>query len=370
MNSSRAKELPEGKAVNTDIRRGLPSASSAVRYALCPGSFLLEKRMPYDLPSEAAASGTRIHEAISGKVPIELDDNEREIYDRCVAQEVEVRRTAGFNAPDYTFREERMWMSDENGTPLWSGEPDALFITGTSGLVLDYKTGRGDVWEASVNLQLRALAVLAVENYSLTEITVAIIQPLAGKPTIARYTFSDLLVAVAEVSEVMARIKEPNQPRTPSEDACKYCRAKAICPEAQQAVAVIVSTQESAIIDPQELGRFLELAPVALKVIEARKDQAKSFIEAGGVIPGWKLKPGSLVEKITKPEVVWERCERLGMPSEGFMSLLKITKGALKTAIGSVTMEKGKGLAATVDSILEGCTEETQNAPSLVREDK
>ena len=253
---------------------------------------------------------------------------------------------------------------------MWSGEPDALFITGTSGLVLDYKTGRGDVWEASVNLQLRALAVLAVENYSLTEITVAIIQPLAGKPTIARYTFSDLLVAVAEVSEVMARIKEPNQPRTPSEDACKYCRAKAICPEAQQAVAVIVSTQESAIIDPQELGRFLELAPVALKVIEARKDQAKSFIEAGGVIPGWKLKPGSLVEKITKPEVVWERCERLGMPSEGFMSLLKITKGALKTAIGSVTMEKGKGLAATVDSILEGCTEETQNAPSLVREDK
>ena len=59
----------------TDERRGLPSASSFDRLAVCPGSFSAEKNMP-DESSEMSKAGDLGHSCLAGEIPIdELDDD-------------------------------------------------------------------------------------------------------------------------------------------------------------------------------------------------------------------------------------------------------------------------------------------------------
>ena len=69
---------------------------------------------------------------------------------------------------------------------------------------------------------------------------------------------------------------------------CQYCRASGICPEAQEATRTL-STTSSAIIDPTQLPRLLEVCVVAENVIDAVRKKAREILEQGGEIKGWKL---------------------------------------------------------------------------------
>jgi hypothetical protein len=90
------------------------------------------------------------------------------------------------------------------------------------------------------------------------------------------------------------------------------------------------------------------------------------MLEAGHAIPGWKLKPGSVRETITQPETVFGRFVEVGGTQAQFVGAISITKTKLKDAVKSATGRKGKELDAVVETILDGCTESKQTAPSLV----
>ena len=63
--------------MNTDTRRGLPSASAMDRLEACPASFHASKDLP-DSSSEDAESGTRIHKALETGDTSELSPDELE----------------------------------------------------------------------------------------------------------------------------------------------------------------------------------------------------------------------------------------------------------------------------------------------------
>lgn len=365
----------------SDERQGLPSASSAARYAVCPGSFLLEQQVTEpEVSSSDATTGNRIHAVLAGenlhKYPqdlIVLTSEESEIVDRCSQQETILIRSLFNTKPERTIRERRFWSYDADWNRLWSGKPDVVHNVGNRALIADYKTGRGSVEHATGNLQLRALAVLIDEYWEGTEeITVAIIQPLAGEPSTCTYNREDLDQARVQINDLMSRVKRPGQPRVPSTEACKYCKAKPICPEAQAVVETLPATvqKESGeiVMSPEQVARFLEVAPLAEAVIESVRGKARRILEAGGTIPGWKLKPGSIRESITKPEIVFGRFVQAGGTQEQFVQAISVTKTKLKDAVKSATGTKGRELDTKLEGILEGCTEAKQTAPSLVQE--
>lgn len=352
-----------------DERQSKPSASSMERYQLCPGSWRAEQGQP-DETTEDAETGNRIHAALAGEVvtPPMTDDEER-VFEMCKVQaEALIQNTLG----DGSRRtlEEREWSLDER----WSGKPDVVAFNarGTHALVIDYKTGRGDVADATGNMQLRALAVLVADQCWADRVTVAIVQPLAGPVSVCNYNSTDLDRARSEINGIIDAINKPDAPRIPSAKACQYCKAKGVCPEAQKLAAdapLAVSRDGRKLsISPERMAEFLEQVPAIEAVVEAVKAKAKRMLEADPEsVPGWKLKPGAERESITDPTTVFNRASFLGVNAEAFMACVQVANGKLKDAVKLATGDKGKTLDVHLEYVLAGCTETKATAPSLVK---
>ena len=355
-------------------RQGKPSASSMERYALCPGSYAAERGLP-EQTSEDAESGNRIHAALAGEtVTPPLGDDEERTFLVCQSQ-ANALLDAIVPHRDEIVLERRYWRANQ-----WSGKPDVVAIDTLQGhaTVIDYKTGRGEVASAEGNMQLRALAVLVSMEHKLDKVTVAIVQPLAGEASACVYKAEDLRKARTEISEILTAIHQPDATRRPSAKACRYCKAKATCPEAREASVALPlanipeGTTASAIaatLTGETLGEFLKRAEFATKVIEACRDEAKRRLEAGEVVLGWQLKPGSVRETITDPAKVFTRFAELGGTQDKFLPCVSVTKGKLKDALKATTGAKGKALDEQLGAMLDGCTESKPTSPSLTRED-
>lgn len=353
-------------------RKGLPSASSMERYQLCPGSYAAEQGQP-EQTSEDAESGNRIHAVLAGEtVAPPLTDDEQRTMEACWSQ-AKALLDAIVPHRDEMHLERRYWWGEQ-----WSGKPDVVAIDTLQGhaLVLDYKTGRGEVASAEGNMQLRALAVLVALEHPVEKVTAAIVQPLAGSASVCVYEADDLRKARIEVLAILTAIHQPDAPRRPSAKACKYCKAKVVCPEAREASVapplanIPEGTTASAIaatLTGETLAEFLRRAEFAEKVIDACRDEAKRRLEEGEAVPGWTLKPGSVRESITDPATVFGRFVAAGGTQEQFMPAVSVTKTGLKAAVKAVTGAKGKTLDAQIETMLDGCTEAKGAAPSLAK---
>ena len=365
-----------------DERERLPSASSMERLALCPGSFLLEAQHGEKTTSDDAALGNRIHDWLAWR-KVALTHDEQDIADACDAQGNQLLTDwlgTGEMPRVEIIREQRLWARDADGLErTWSGKPDAVIIaedpaTGTRrALVIDYKTGRGDVTQAAGNMQLRALAVLVAEEFVVTEVRVAIVQPLAGRPTVCDYDDIALAVAKVEIDSIVRRATTPGQERKPNPAACKWCSAKHACPEGRNLALAMAQplAREGGVIllTPEEMAGFLHAARAAEAIIESVRDKARRMLEEDeNAIPGWRLKPGVARESITDPQKVFDRVAALGATPERFLSAVTVAKGKLEGIVRELTGEKGKGLKAKMDDILEGATETKHAAPSLAPE--
>ena len=364
-----------------DERHNLPSASAASRYAACLGSFDLERQVAEVESTTDAAIGNRIHAALALETVNDLTTDETWIIDRCREQEAELVANTFGGYETNCFREKRLWSLDADGNRLWSGKPDVIYTAEVQGnqwgLIIDYKSGRGAVEDASQNLQLRCLVALLDESWGFTmdRITVAIIQPLAGYPSVSSYQHQDIHDAVVESSELMSSVKKLGQPRTPSEAACKYCKGKPYCSEARElAVApplsnVPVGTTPDAIastLTNQTLAEFLDRAAQAEAVIEACRAEARRRLAEGDAIDGWTLKDGSVRESITDSEKVASRFLELGT-YEQLAPAITLNKAKLKDAIKTATGFKGQQLTAKLDALLDGCTESKTSQPTLTK---
>ena len=324
----------------TDEREGRISASGINRIALCAGSFNLEYNMPKGESSPAAEMGTRIHEWIAtgnGK----LTPEEEEIGSLCKHYHKEVVDT--INAGDVTevTTEKRLWFGD-----LYSGQIDRIDHIGEEiAIVSDYKTGRMSQGKAEENLQLRAYAVLVKCNFpKLKKIYVAIIQPMTDTPyTIAEYDEDALLQAQSEIFVICTRAYSPMAERTPSPEACKYCRAKSVCLEAGGKVRELVKTDPQVIltITDEQLAEYNRAADVAEAVIEAIRTETRNRLKEGRQITGWEMRVGRNTRAIDNPEDAYTKIQNILDPIE-FAKCCKVSVTSLEKAITDNLQLKAK----------------------------
>ena len=364
----------------SDERLGLPSASSASRYAACLGSWQLEKQIAEGPATKDATIGNRVHAALAMEPVENLTSDETWTIDRCREQEHELVKATFGNSTEEpnVFREKRLWSIDDNGKKLWSGKPDKIYAAGPVGLIIDYKSGRGAVENAAENLQLRCLVALLDENFGFTfdRIIVAIVQPLAGMPSVAVYESQDIRSAIAESAELMEQIQKLGHPRTPSESACRYCKGKPFCPEARDlAVAGPVTNAPEGItpdaiaatLTNKTLAAFLDRAAQAEAVIEACRTEARRRLAEGEAVEGWTLKEGAVRETIKDTETVYLRFIESGGTYDDIMPAITINKTKLKDALKVATETKGKELDAKLAALLDGCTESKASQPTLAK---
>ena len=347
------------------------SASNAQADSLCAARHRLQQGYP-EKEGVYSEFGRRVHEALAGRIPEDkLTTEEFGAYEKCRSAESEALSIYFGGSSGYVIqREQRLWI--DLGKFKHSGQFDMAARLGTRALIGDYKSLWADTPQATVNRQLRDLAVLYWHNnLALEEVGVFVAQP-GHRPDICVYLSGEIERSMFDLATRVANSNDPNSEPVAGEVQCKFCRAKADCP-AHRAWAGPVTLlpverlgPDVRLWTPSEWDLFLSRRAAAKKLIEEIEDYAKVLLEKDpNAIPGWRLKPGTPRHPIKDVQKVYERFDRLGGSLADFMACVTVTKKTLAEKVRAITGYKGGALDSAVDLLTDGTTETTNVAPSI-----
>jgi len=325
------------------------SASRTDRFMQCPGSYRLESLMPYEPAGEAAAIGTAIHELseiiLSGKeVPTGTDPDHV-----AMAQGYADFVNTLVENPRKKLIEVNLDEGLKSLHPALGGTADAILVDGNHLHVIDLKTGRVAV-DANENKQLLTYALGAMRQLkapSTIECTMHIYQPRVGH---SKWTVSgnrlnlhgERLKSAAELA------LSGDAPTNPSPDACRYCKAKTICPSMREKVQETARSDFKP--DTTVTPEMLDDAALVTAWADAVQSAAKEQLANGKSIQGWTMRIGrktkfwkdeKLVQEAFKDLLIaWE----LKSPSAVLKLGVEVSEDLVgeKVAASSLVKEKSK----------------------------
>ena len=384
--------------MNTDPRKGLPSASAFERLVECPPSHAMSIGIE-DTESAVAASGTRIHAVLAGDADIStLSNDEEQTHDMCEAQADDLIAEHITSADVDTLTEVRLGLthfgrvvvvSDKAQQSLrFTGQADLIMIQNGHALIIDYKTGRGDTADAVDNHQLMALAALVSLYRPITLATVAIVQPWAGKPTVAQYDTETLRHAEAKLISALNTAEQATAADAVAGNHCKWCRAKMVCPAFQAAALsvtdaivpdTISGTDEQ--VKAQIFARMGDHTSMSNEMLIRIQEGGRKFMEwflvahdlefrrriAAGEIDGYSLRERKGRRSVSDVTTVFSRLATHGVTGDAFAAECSIPLGSVKTLIKQSTNAKGKVLDNLVDEVLQGATEVSKGSFEIVK---
>lgn len=327
-----------------DPRLGKPSASSFGLDALCPGRQDLLQSIP-ELPEpkdEDADRGTRLHLAWQKEDPTGLDSEDTELYIRGLKLVEHVKTVwtlqSNYDAPQCKegTREKRFWFEDKA-----SGQADRHYISGTYGLVCDFKS----LWcrslaPSELNWQLLLLAVLVAKEYKLIHVRCAFVKPMFNRLDTVDYNADYLKRAEYAVQQVLWASKNTPQRRPGAH--CRHCRASVACPECKSwlllpsvqtnAVGRITPTMAEGLVEAlslQDCVRVWETQTSRRNIEEAIKSRLKSLPLGELADLGLTLGEPRINNPVTDPAGAWSFLAFSGIPTEKLWAAVSLSKGTL-----------------------------------------
>ncbi len=296
--------------------------STAARRRNCPGSYKQEKDIPAGISSDDADRGSMLHAAMELLItadPQEMRDA-KELFGELLGQDL------GFEGQEITeelidtklgpalaawFEITKEWEIDdwfieqrvslEEVIPHAFGKADILGKDTNKRLhVLDWKFGDGIVVDVEANDGNAFYAAAALYDQSdeelvefcqdITGIVFHIIQPRVGSEVIKHTweTTEEWIEVWLDQSVTAAQIAQTDNPPLKVGDWCRFCKAKAKCPEYDR-VGDQFLTLKPKTLDPVTLGKALQQAQDLKARIKAVFELAQEEMENGVSIPGWKL---------------------------------------------------------------------------------
>jgi hypothetical protein len=247
--------------------------------------------MPYEPAGEAAAIGTAIHELSeiilrNGEVPTGTDPDHV-----AMAQSYADFVNTLVENPRKKLIEVNLDEGLKSLHPALGGTADAVLVDGDHLHVIDLKTGRVAV-DAENNKQLLTYALGAMRQFKApTSITCTmhIFQPRVGH---SKWTVSGnyLNLHSRRLLEAANLALSGDAPTRPSPDACRYCKAKTICPSMREKVQETARSdfKPNTSITPEMLDDAVLVAAWA----DAVQSAAKAQITDGKAITGWTMRAG------------------------------------------------------------------------------
>ena len=360
-----------------DPRGGMPSASAIGQVEACPASQRLQRGLTdlrNDDEREWAASGDRIHKWLEGKELVNLDADELDVAERCLRDRDEIISTlAGQGTfvtgePIQVFTETRIWWP-RAGKRRTSGQADFTQVQGSVALVVDYKTSYGDQPASADNLQLRTLAVLTWRKHpGVTDVHVAIIQPLVGKPVVCHYDLAALEASERQLDHILT-LADDGDAKPVAGHHCRFCRAKLTCPAALAVVDQVAAVPKNVELTGPQLAALLDKVAVAGMVGEAAKTLAKTRLAADiASVPGYGLESSGSTSTIDDVAAVHAGLVSAGyLDTPTFLTCIKIVKGDAEKAIALFKKVKLSVAKDCFKTVAEPHTTTKEKAKSLVK---
>jgi hypothetical protein len=305
--------------------------------------------MPYEPAGEAAAIGTAIHELseiiLSGKeVPAGTDPDHvamAQSYADFVNNLVE--------NPRKKLIEVNLDEGLKSLHPALGGTADAVLVDGNHLHVVDLKTGRVAV-DATDNKQLLTYALGAMRQLkapNTIECTMHIFQPRVGH---SKWTVSGLRLELhgRRLQSAAELALSGDAPTHPSPDACRYCKAKTICPSMREKVQEVARSDFKP--DTTVTPEMLDDAALVAAWADAVQAAAKEQLTSGKSIQGWTMRAGRktkfwkdealVMEAFKDLLIAWE----LKSPSAVLKLGVEVSEDLVgeKVAASSLVKEKAK----------------------------
>lgn len=308
------------------------SPSGASRWMPCPASVALEANEP-DTSSDFADEGTAAHEMaaaallagdnaadhigtaifVSGKpwvVTAEMAEYVQTYLDYV--------RSLGGNL----MVEQRLDISSITGEDGAMGTSDAVVLAEPELVVADLKYGRGVRVDADHNEQLMIYALAALNEHELVadirQVRLVILQPRLGH-------ISEWAVSITDLREFEKKVRAAAERSAkavvflqqhghvhekyfdPGEKQCRFCKAKAKCPQLtthvlstvaddfvdlEKPIAEQLTGAELRAVDNALLGNLLGAVDLIEGWCKAIRAKTETELLAGHVVPGFKLVQG------------------------------------------------------------------------------
>lgn len=366
-----------------------PARSSALPgYELCHGRPAAEVDMP-DSKNELSVRGDIIHAMMASNDFSAATPDQMDSIGSLVRMSAQVEEDIIGSRRRTKVVKEREFTIKHDGVDIIVGHPDRVLIWDHDGeeraLILDFKTGFLEVDSAEDNLQLLCYAVAVWQELGIKRIFAKIIMPMSKGHHVVEYDGADLKAGLDHLLFILAATKKPDAPRTPSEIACRYCKALGTSRCSETSKIVEEAASENIMVahySPEAIAKRLELFSIAEKIIKKEEAEFKAMLAKDPeAIPGYYLKPGNIIGKIFNAQKTFEIVEPLfiqhlkdtGVVVEEiedkamamFQACVTVSKGKIEDAIAEATGLKGQVLDAKCEALLASVIVESQNAPSL-----
>lgn len=315
-----------------------PSRLEQIR--LCPGSWLMQQGLP-EHESEYAKEGQLLHEAVAlGKLD-GLNSEQKGLVEKSLSFLDEIDATHDV----ISLHHEEHVQIKETDSLLTEGTADVITENRDDTIcVIDWKFGWNPVNDVSSNIQLAAYAVGAMQKFGKSSCTCYVYQPRLKKKS--SYVFSNPQAIIQNIQTLifMASCDSVMLLR-PSEDACRYCRARLNCPAFRVKFQKLAAAKADYDLDnPNTLSELYGASRSVKSVISEIESKLKSVIEKNGSCGNWIIETTEGSRKINDLNALFDKLKDLVTPRE-FNSVCSVTMGKMETLVSDklVTAARARG---------------------------
>jgi len=348
-------------------KHALLSASGAGRWLECTPSARLEEQFQ-KTSSFYADEGTAAHDLAElaarhwlGEIPEKTYENKlakfvkNEYYNaemlecaidygKYISETVEATRQ---DCADAFVELEVTGLDFSEWAPEGFGTGDCIIVADDLLEIIDFKYGKGVRVDATNNAQMRLYALGAVKRYGdlydIKRVRVSIIQPrITTAPSTEELTLAELIDWAENYVKPRAALAYAGEGEfNPSDETCKFCRAKAECrARAEKNLKLFDDAPDLLLVTPDEAGEILEKAADIRAWLTDLEGMVMTALFGNAAVKGWKLVEGRSNRKYVDDLQVAEAMKSAGYEEAALYErkLLGIT--AMESAFGKKTVSE------------------------------
>lgn len=348
-------------------KHALLSASGAHRWLACTPSARLEMQFPPST-STYAEEGTVAHAVAELTARYFLGELDEVAYENAIADfeaneyyNEEMRECATayaefvlqrFNEAKETCEDPTVILETRLDFSKWVpggfGTGDCVIIAEPVLDVIDFKYGKGNRVEAENNPQMQLYGLGAITEYgdlyNIETIRMTIFQPrLSGIMDSSEKSVKELLTWAQKVVKPRARLADKGEGEfAPSEETCKFCRAKEQCrARTEMNLKLFDESPDPLLISLEEAGEILSKAGDIEAWLKDLRELVTKALTSGESVAGWKMVEGRSNRKFADEDKVVEAMKAAGYDEallfeRKLITLTKMEKDFGKKAVGEI----------------------------------